>query len=262
MLGLTLSGAMELHTTGRTKVLASFIKSLLLDCRHAISFISLNYDVLLDTILAECVNDQIIDDFTYGVPLSDITQPYRGASAQQLCRKTGVVLLKPHGSLNLVWRPHRQAYYGEGFYYSKAENIVNMTNALKCPGCGRAPRPLMIPPLYNKRDYVTASARKVDLNYWRTTPEMYRMYCDRKIRQILEMADEITVIGYSLPAYDYDFKSLMMTSLMNNKNRRKLCVKLITKRDQVELKEKYEHLVGSVIIESSMGFYNYMNSRL
>ena len=266
LLGLTLAGALQLNeTSSRIEQFGNFIKALLSDRKQNISFISLNYDVLLDNILAECVNDGVIADYSYGVPLSDIEEPYRSGSKQKFCRDTGVLLLKPHGSLNLVSCPHHQARYGDGFYYSKANPIAVIASTLKCPGCGSVPKPLIIPPLYNKSEYIAASAVKTrHLVSWRSSPELFRTYCDPEIRETLGLADEITIIGYSLPAYDYDFKGLLITSLMKNTKRRKIRLKLITKGDDAvcNLKRQCEPLVGPVTVESSDGFYNYLKGSL
>jgi hypothetical protein len=262
MLALTLSGAMRLsRTKSYIHSFAEFIKSLFSERDTTVSFISLNYDVLLDNILVECMNNGIIDDYTYGIPLSDITERYRGASSQQLRHQTGVFLLKPHGSLNLVYCSHKQAPYGEGFYYSQADAIATTPDTLRCPGCGNAPKALLIPPLYNKSEYIAASAYKSRRFTWRSTPETYRKYCDSRIREVVGCANEITVIGYSLPAYDYDFKSLLMTSLMNNPNRAKVRLRLITKGDQTavtNLLAQFERIVGSVTVEGRDGFYSYL----
>ena len=61
---------------------------------------------------------------------------------RQFLRRT-VLLLKPHRSLNLVYCSHRQAPYGWGFYYSQTDPIAAAADTLKCPGCGRAPKPLL-----------------------------------------------------------------------------------------------------------------------
>jgi hypothetical protein len=84
-----------------------------------------------------------------------------------------------------------------------------------------------------------------------------------KIREVLTIADDITVIGYSLPAYDHDFKTLLMTGLMNNKNRDKIVLRLITKGDTeaTSLKLQWERLVGTVVVEGSEGFYEHLSRR-
>jgi hypothetical protein len=262
MLGLTLAGSMQLQLPGnRIQAFKDFIKSLDFKKRN-ISFISLNYDVILDNILFECVSEGIIEDYTYGAPLSDIAEKNMNASDQKFCRENGVLLLKPHGSLNLVLcRRHRQCSCGEGFYYSNSDFLAVKAKDLKCPGCYARLEPLLIPPLYNKSDYV-AKKSVIRPGTWRSTSEVYRWSVDRRIMEILQNADEIVVIGYSLPAYDYDFKTLLMTSLMQNKKRKKVLLRLITKGKESakNLKLQFERFVGLVVIESSDGFYNYLTT--
>jgi hypothetical protein len=64
------------------------------------------------------MNKGIIDNYTYRFPLSDVAKLYKHGSSQQLRRQKGILLLKPHGSVNLVYYSHKQAPYGDGFYYS------------------------------------------------------------------------------------------------------------------------------------------------
>lgn len=263
MLGLTLAGCMRLKQFGNhIQAFNKFIKSLDFQERN-IAFISLNYDLLLDNALYECISQNIITDFSYGVPLSDIEKKYRDASAQKFCREKGVLLLKPHGSLNLVLcRRHRQCDCGEGFYYSKSDFLAVKAKDLKCPCCFARLEPLLIPPLYNKAGYIgEKSVRRPGT--WRSTAEVYRHHVDRRITETLQAADEITVIGYSLPAYDYDFKTLLMTSLMQNQKRNEVCLKIITKGNEFEtqnVKLRFGHFVGSVVIESADGFYNFLTN--
>lgn len=264
ILALTLAGSMQDHQpNARIKAFREFIKSLLLDRTCETSFISLNYDLLLDDALAECVSRGVISDYTYVAPVSNISEPYRNSSRQILRRTNGVVLLKPHGSLNMVSCDHHQARYGEGFYVSDTEPIATIADTLKCPGCGSAPKPLIIPPLYNKADYVAATAFKSRRFTWRATPERYRLHCDPKIRELLTAADEITVIGYSLPAYDFDFKGLLITSLMKNPKRSKVRLRLVTKGGHALVSNftaQFERLVGSVSVVSKDGFYKYLRA--
>ncbi len=264
VLGATLTAAMRAAQHDIVVPFDEFINLLLLDREQEPSFISLNYDLLLDNALVKCVNDKVISDFSYGVPLSDIALRYRSGSRQQFCRDTGVLLLKPHGSLNLVWCPHRQAPYGFGFYYSANEPIAVSADVVRCPGCGNAPKALFIPPLYNKRDYVGETSMR-PRRQWRSTPELYRTYCDRQIIAVLGGADEITMIGYSLPAYDYDFKNLLLLGLMNNRDRERVSVRLITQGNEEavdNLQKRCVGIAGPVVVESSQGFYGYLEERL
>jgi len=265
VLALTLSVAgRAAQTSDRLAAFTKYVRAILSEGHATVSFISLNYDVLLDDALRDCVRDRIIDDYDYGILLSDVTEPYGLGRPQQFRCRHGLLLLKPHGSLNLVYCSHKQAPYGEGFYYSPTEPIAAVAHTLKCPGCGNPLKPLLIPPLYNKGDFIAASAYKSPRIAWRSTPETYRKHCDHRIKEILGRADEITVVGYSLPPYDYDFRSLLTTSLMGNPNRKYLRLTLVTKGDQTAvetLRSQFERLVGSVNVAEAKGFYEYLIAR-
>jgi hypothetical protein len=65
-----------------------------------------------------------------------------------------------------------------------------------------------------------------------------------------------------MPAYDIDFKSLLMKGLMKNKKRNKILLKIITLGNESQvanLKSQFMYLVGSVIIEENNGFGYYLN---
>jgi NAD-dependent SIR2 family protein deacetylase len=263
MLGLTIAGSMLFYLPATdVEAFKTFIKSLDFDKKN-ISFISLNYDVLIDNILHECVKENIISDYTYGVPLSDISDKYNRYSHDiKLCRRSGIPLLKPHGSLNLIYCSHHQARYGDGFYYSKNDFIAIKNRTLNCPGCGGSmAKPLIIPPLYNKSDYVEETAIKMPAVNARSTPELYRRYLDYKIKDVLKNVDEIIVLGYSMPSYDYDFRSLLMSNLMLNKKRKEIHLKVVTKSDSSQidnLTAQYKCLVGTVTVEGDKGLYKYL----
>jgi hypothetical protein len=262
MLGLTLAASMRLHPRkGRIRTFVEFVQFIIASGESP-SFISLNYDTILDHALMECVNRQAIDDYTYGVPLYDINSRRDIFNPpQNMCRRAGILLLKPHGSLNLVACPHR---HGDGFFYGGDDLIATQVKKLRCPSCGRVPKPLVIPPLYNKADYIAANAVKNPTINFRSTAENYRMNVDYRIREVLGTANEITVIGYSLPAYDYDFKTLLMASLMRNGGRRTLPLRIISKGNKHQvggLKAQFERVAGSVVIEGSNGFYDYLKKR-
>jgi hypothetical protein len=264
MLSLTLSRAIRVSSTrSRIQVFVDFIKGVVSDRDTAVSFISLNYDVLLDDALFECVNNKIIQDYTYGILLSDVAERYRQVSSQRFRRQTGVLLIKPHGSLNLVYCSHRQAHYGEGFYYSEADPIAATANTLECPGCGGALKPLLVPPLHNKSEYIAASAYKSPRVTWRSTPETYRKFCDPKISEILKQADEITVIGYSLPALRLRFQESIDDKPHEQPETNEVRLRLITKGDGAAvnmLATQFERLVGSVVVAGRDGFYDYLTT--
>ncbi len=250
------------------KLCEAFIKSLNFNDQD-ISFISLNYDTILDDILFKCKKEKIIDGFNYGLHLQNIDDEGNKIDGK-------VCLLKPHGSMNLLYCSHYRARsLAPGFYFSENTDrfydIVSKRKRVDCPWphCSASPSPLIIPPIYNKKTYIkdVTSRTQPRTGFWpRSNPEMYRFGIDRSILEILEVANEIVVIGYSMPAYDTDFKGMLINGLMSNKNRKELCVKIITKRqdnDNVKkIKNQYHHMVKNVVVEGEDGFLNYMKSRI
>lgn len=108
-LRLTLLGSMQ-HFLPKTEVdlYKTYIKNLDFKTNN-ISFISLNYDLILDNILSDCVSENIITDYTYGIPLADATikLAYPNQNRKDI-RNKGIFLLKPHGSINLYYCDHHK----------------------------------------------------------------------------------------------------------------------------------------------------------
>jgi len=219
-LTLTLSGSIHYAGNGgKVHSLTNFVKSLFYGSNE-IAFISMNYDIFLDQALLECVNSRLIDDFTYGVGLYDIESKRDRLNPPKLsCRKSDVHLFKPHGSLNLVYCPHPQDPHGEGFFYSSQNLIASMCEEIRCPACGSKPKPLIIPPLYNKAEYIAGNAVRTQhqINF-RASPVTYRQSIDFRLREKLAKADEIVVIGYSLPPYDYDLVKVINSVVLRLSN--------------------------------------------
>ena len=73
------------------------------------------------------------------------------------------------------------------------------------------------------------------------------------------------VIGYSMPPYDLDFKTLLIKGLMANKNRKNVPIKIITQGSKTSAKElewRFKYLAGKVEVVSRNGFCNYMKEKL
>lgn len=232
-----------------------------------VSIISLNYDLLIDTILLKCFNEGVIEDFHYGIPLYSMTDG-------RLCRKGGISLLKPHGSLNLSFSTGNEG--GTYYHYSENNSAVDILQGriTSCPGPdydGRSARlkPLIIPPLYMKDSYSKESEKKQVYERRRGRRsldtgvlEEYRIWgVDRFISDALEKAEELTIVGYSMPAYDFDFKSLLIKGLMKNKQRERVPVYIITKANGhqlADLRARFKHLAGEVKVKGQKGFLNFL----
>lgn len=264
LMGLTILGStLFKYSIKKVEAYERFIKSLNYHYEE-ISFISLNYDTIIDDILLKCEKEKIIDGYSYAIYPKNIN------STMEDYRDGKIFLLKPHGSLNLFFCPHKHRNSIEpGFYFSEDTKIfvgiINPNRKFKCPICSDIPKPLIIPPLYNKSTFIKDSAERGQPRggfFPRDHLGSYRFRIDRKISNVLQLADEIVIIGYSMPPYDIDFKSILISSLMSNQKRNNVRAKIITKKEnsgQIKsIKSQYEHLVGNVVIEEDNGFYNYI----
>jgi hypothetical protein len=162
------------------------------------------------------------------------------------------------------------------FYYYSEDNIslevMNKTDKAKCTvyNCHDTVTPLIIPPLYMKESYISETNKSkvwISKRGMRTLDEgvieNYRRSIDEQINDVLKVADEIVVIGYSMPPYDFDFKSLLIKGLMANKNRANVPLSIITKAkgDQLnDLRLRFKHLAGEVRVIGQKGFLNYIES--
>jgi len=198
-------------------------------------FISMNYDVLLDNVLFKTERN-----FTYGFDIYDLANQNEG------CRESGVLLLKPHGSINLVQCPKCKKVFT--FKNSSLGPVSNYT----CGRCDEYLNVLIIPPTFNKsvEDKSYAAIHK-------------------KIFEEISKADEILIIGYSLPDYDLNILQAFKEGTAKNQNGSKLKVEIIDKinneKEQLKLKEKYGSIFNCTadkIICHFEGFKKYTAERL
>lgn len=264
-LGLTLLAATDSATCqGKRLLLNRFIEEIDYS-NNRISFIDFNYDTLVDDALAICRVKGVIEDYTYTIPLYDVNDKFESFSPfeRELIRSDGIQLLKPHGSVNLCFCPHRQANYGDGYFLVPRNLEKYWLNREKCPCCGSQLNSLIIPPLYNKREYIKENAYKSGnrINF-RATPEHFRTYVENGLQEVLANADEFVIVGYSLPPYDFDFKNILIDGLVRNEKKNELKAKIITKgKEEAErLAEIFGNLIPHVDIVADCGFLSHLNS--
>ena len=263
LLGLTIAASMGVVNYNRIffnrrPKYEQFIGTLI-NTKEEIVFISLNYDILLDTILMKKFKKSHLD---YGVQLRDIDtykiyKPGRG------------LILKPHGSLNLSYCMNcDDIFYFEDNIFTA---IANHSSWVMCPICKTSEvKPIIVPPIHNKADFIKSRKQPFIHKQKKGYPGL-KLYCDAiqsycsfvhaAIVSHLSDADEITIIGYSLPSYDLDFKHTLLKGLSKNRKRSKIKINLITKegkRSDNEIKEPYSHLAGPVVVKNKSGFYNYI----
>lgn len=147
--------------------------------------ITFNWDLLVDNVVA--MNNDGGPD--YGVNLLEPVQESHRAGAN---RRTSPLVLKPHGSMN--WMTCRgckksYAYVLQG----KTAAAYHAGQDVNCRACGKPTEPLMIPPTLMK-------------SY--THPVIKAVW--EEAARILRRADEIVIVGYSLPPTDFKAKWLFM----------------------------------------------------
>lgn len=199
-------------------------------------FISLNYDVLLDLTLSCMVESGEINDFTYGVDLYDLE------NQNEKCRESGVLLLKPHGSINLAQCPKCKKIFDGVLGINRAMIEENYSI---CRSCGSSLNILILPPTFSKSEAC----------------ESYYADIHKKISEKISKADEILIIGYSLPDYDFNILEAFLKGAVENENRLKLDIKIVGNSDGGEmLKNKYGSIFNRTkgrITYHSGGFKKY-----
>jgi NAD-dependent SIR2 family protein deacetylase len=266
LLGLTIAGSMGFaHYKKKFYTIKpkykQFIKTLI-DGKDEVIFVSLNYDILLDSIIMDLNKHEQLD---YGVPLTNITN-------RKFCKPGKGLLLKPHGSLNLSYCVQcDNVLCSEDNVFN---SITNSSKRMLCPTCQSSDiRPIIIPPIYNKSNFIASckqpfvNTKKSESFKIRSNCDAIQLYCtyvNYALASHLADADEITIIGYSLPVYDFDFKYILLNGLSRNKNRLKVKINLIikeTNKSNNEIIEPYRNLAGPVTIKHKFGFYNYLCGR-
>jgi len=203
---------------------AGIIESLI-GAAKSCSIITFNYDLGLDYSLYK---RRILPDYSLG----DID--LRGRS---------VTYLKLHGSLN--WGkctkcgrivPHREfgiTRYKPGTDYSIIP-IISELNTLRCCGEPLEEDPFIVPPTWNK----TAYHEQIELVWKRAALE-------------LKDAENIFVLGYSLPSTDLFFNYLFALGV----DMRTILKGFYVYNTDPDVEERFQSLLGSGIIERFQ-FYN------
>ena len=189
------------------------------------TFISFNYDLLLDNIL-QSFNVQpdyaLAGRFQKGIEASgDLTAgtpPVRT-----------IPLLKLHGSANWAVCSQSSCDAPPIFYGSKSSDVLVDIRSNPCPTCHRQMVPLMVPPTWNKG----ALQARVK-NIWKRAVDELRR------------ARRIFFIGYSLRETDSYFRYLLALALEENRDLEKIYVvdsDHLTEDESEALRKRYEGLV-------------------
>lgn len=150
------------------------------------TFISLNYDIIIDNALIEVYPDYHLD---YGI---DFVNFERGNNWKKPKKNKSVLLLKLHGSLNWLYCPtcsHMELT-------PKEKGAVNaFYNAEKCRSCETPMKPVIIPPTFYKE---------------MSNPSIQEIFL--KADKVLRDAERIFICGYSFPNADIHIKYLLKRS--------------------------------------------------
>jgi len=188
---------------------------------NSLSFVSLNYDTLLDSTLNKCLGEREPGDHGWSQqehPGSYLKFGYGFEVYSEdgvLQTGNGMQLLKPHGSLNLIYCSRcNKIYWRSDSWYASMLN-----DRALCPFCKQnMDAPLQLPPAYTKdlsmlnlNDAVTVRIQQVK----------------DKVVAAIAGADQIRVFGYSFPPYDYEFRYLCMKGLLLNRKRDQVVVDIV-----------------------------------
>lgn len=181
------------------------------------AIITFNWDLLVDNIVA-------LDHAggpDYGV---NLLEPVEESAREDRGRVGGPLVLKPHGSMN--WMTCRECHKNFAHILTgKTGAEYHAGKEFPCRYCGTPTEPLMIPPtlLKNYRHPVIKAVWK-------------------EARRVLRQADEVIVVGYSLPVTDFKAKWLFMEASASRRgNLRGLTIvdHVQNPKRQKELKEKF-----------------------
>jgi NAD-dependent SIR2 family protein deacetylase len=203
-----------------------------------LSFISLNWDFLLERILYK--KNISVD---YKIPLEVL--PYQDKTNKKLHHE----ILKPHGSLNWQLCPICESIYSDIDF--STQNI----SLTKCPKCQN---------IYESSTYEKAKLAENNINInQRLMPLLisptfikennipHLNFIFQEIYKKLIEADEIIFIGYSLPISDHDIRNLLIRANSVNSEAK---VKVVLKEELSDIKNRLRYNYTS-IYGKSIKFY-------
>jgi NAD-dependent SIR2 family protein deacetylase len=177
------------------------------------AIITFNWDLLVDNIVA--LNHEGGPD--YGTNLLD---PIRETAWPVANGRSKPLVLKPHGSMNwMTCRKCRRSF--AHVLVGKTAAICHAGQDVPCRHCNRSTEPLMIPPTLIK-------------NY--KHPVIKVVWAEAA--RVLRLAEEIVVVGYSLPPTDFKARWLFMEASANRAA--PLRSLTIADQDPSPLKQKFQ----------------------
>lgn len=200
------------------------------------SFVSFNYDILLDIALMEMLKYDIYSD--YGIQFSNSKDDFDSPSFGKW--KTpgdkSVLILKPHGSLNWMHCPSCDSLAMSGNSKGQIFKTGLIHTIEHCPKDDTPMQFVVEPPSYFKKYK----------NYYLQTVWS-------KLHTTLSAADKLVFIGYSMPDADVMIKyALKRACFVKSKE-------IIVIDPDVSVQERYERLLGP-IAHCKMGFADLIKS--
>lgn len=200
------------------------------------SFVSFNYDILLDIALMEMLDHEIYSD--YGIHFANSNDDYVSPSFGKWEKpgEKNVLILKPHGSLNWMHCPSCGSLAMKGSSKGQIFRTGLIHTNECCPKDGTSMDFIVEPPSYFKRYK----------NYYLQTVW-------NKLHTTLSGADKLVFIGYSMPDADVMIKYVLKRACFGKSK------EIIVIDPDVSVQERYERLLGP-IVHCKMGFADLIKS--
>lgn len=205
-------------------------------CKDEYSFVSFNYDILLDTALMEMLRHGIYSD--YGIQFANSRDNFKSTSFNRW-KPPGdksVLILKPHGSLNWMQCASCDSIAMSGNSKGKIFKTGLLHTIEHCPNDNSPMHFVVEPPSYFKR-YKNFHLQATWI----------------KLNETLAAADKIVFIGYSMPDADVMIKYAFKRAFFcKNKN-------IVVVDPDTIVKERYERVLGPITFHN-MGFADLLKS--
>lgn len=158
------------------------------------SFISLNYDILLDNVLTDIKSTNDLD-LDYGIEFTNFEQDHGPDRWRRPLKRKSIQVYKPHGSLNWLYCP---TCISTTLTPKMKGGIRLYFEPKRCKNCGSNMIPIIIPPTFFK---VMSNRYLQEIWY--------------KSENALKTAKKIYFCGYSFPDADIHIKYLLKRAELN-----------------------------------------------